>query len=42
LMRLTRTGSDSYREESLADVRFVPLIGAQGFATDERPRRAGR
>jgi protein-L-isoaspartate(D-aspartate) O-methyltransferase len=31
LVRLTRTGSTSYREEPLADVRFVPLIGAQGF-----------
>ena len=31
LMRLTRTGRDAYREEPLVDVRFVPLIGAQGF-----------
>jgi protein-L-isoaspartate(D-aspartate) O-methyltransferase len=42
LMRLTRTGSDAYEEESLANVRFVPLIGAQGFASDARPQRAGR
>jgi protein-L-isoaspartate(D-aspartate) O-methyltransferase len=33
LVRLTRMGATSYREESLADVRFVPLIGAQGFAS---------
>lgn len=31
LVRLTRMGDTSYREEPLADVRFVPLIGAQGF-----------
>lgn len=31
LMRLTRTGRESYREEPLIDVRFVPLIGEQGF-----------
>jgi protein-L-isoaspartate(D-aspartate) O-methyltransferase len=31
LVRLTRTGLESYREEPLVDVRFVPLIGAQGF-----------
>ncbi len=31
LVRITRTGRASYREESLVDVRFVPLIGAQGF-----------
>jgi protein-L-isoaspartate(D-aspartate) O-methyltransferase len=33
LLRLTRTGRESYREEPLVDVRFVPLIGAQGFAS---------
>jgi protein-L-isoaspartate(D-aspartate) O-methyltransferase len=31
LLCLTRTGPETYREESLVDVRFVPLIGAQGF-----------
>lgn len=31
LMRLIRTGESSYEEEALVDVRFVPLIGAQGF-----------
>jgi protein-L-isoaspartate(D-aspartate) O-methyltransferase len=32
LMRLTRTGATSYAQEPLVGVRFVPLIGAQGFA----------
>lgn len=31
LMRVTRTAADRYQQEALADVRFVPLIGAQGF-----------
>jgi len=31
LMRVTRIGLHRYQEEGLADVRFVPLIGAQGF-----------
>ena len=37
LMRLTRTSPSDYSEEPLVDVRFVPLIGAQGFA--RRPRK---
>lgn len=37
LMRLTRTRVDDYSEEALVDVRFVPLIGAQGFS--QRPRK---
>jgi len=37
LMRLTRTSQTGYSEEPLVDVRFVPLIGAQGFA--RRPRK---
>lgn len=32
LVRITRTGPDDYREERLAEVRFVPLIGEQGWA----------
>lgn len=39
LMRLTRTGPTSYEQEPLVGVRFVPLIGAQGFA---RSAAAGR
>lgn len=32
LVRVTRIGESEYREEPLSAVRFVPLIGAQGFA----------
>jgi protein-L-isoaspartate(D-aspartate) O-methyltransferase len=35
LKRLTRTGSDRYDEEDLGAVRFVPLIGAAGWAEPE-------
>ncbi|HEY2841339.1 MAG TPA: protein-L-isoaspartate(D-aspartate) O-methyltransferase [Pirellulales bacterium] len=31
LVRVTRTGAADYRREDLGDVRFVPLIGAQGW-----------
>jgi protein-L-isoaspartate(D-aspartate) O-methyltransferase len=31
LMRVTREGRDDFREEPLTQVRFVPLIGAQGW-----------
>lgn len=31
LLRITRTGPEQYEEESLASVRFVPLIGEQGW-----------
>lgn len=31
LVRVTRTTENTYREERLAGVRFVPLIGAEGF-----------
>ena len=31
LVRVTRTGPDDYRQEDLGTVRFVPLIGAQGW-----------
>ncbi|MFI5302883.1 MAG: erythromycin esterase family protein, partial [Polyangiales bacterium] len=37
LMRFTRESADEIREESLGDVRFVPLIGAQGW-DDASPR----
>ena len=43
LMCITRESETVYREESLTDVRFVPLIGEQGWAEDARiikpPRR---
>jgi protein-L-isoaspartate(D-aspartate) O-methyltransferase len=38
LVKVTRLAEDDYREEDLGAVRFVPLIGAQGW--DERGRRA--
>jgi protein-L-isoaspartate(D-aspartate) O-methyltransferase len=46
LMRITRVGEDEYRTESLADVRFVPLIGEEGWQPERREapsedRRAG-
>jgi protein-L-isoaspartate(D-aspartate) O-methyltransferase len=35
LVRLTRTGEDTFDREDLADVRFVPLIGEQGWEVEE-------
>jgi len=35
LKRVTRLGPDEYREEDLADVRFVPLVGAEGWQSTE-------
>lgn len=34
LVQVTRTGQDRYDEHDLGDVRFVPLIGAHGWAED--------
>ncbi len=31
LVRVTRTGPDDFRTESLCEVAFVPLLGAQGW-----------
>jgi Protein-L-isoaspartate carboxylmethyltransferase len=31
LVRVTRTGENDYEREGLGDVRFVPLIGVQGW-----------
>ncbi|MCP4317715.1 MAG: protein-L-isoaspartate(D-aspartate) O-methyltransferase [Hyphomicrobiales bacterium] len=45
LVRVTRTGEDEYRTEDIADVRFVPLVGAEGWAPEReipealQPRR---
>ena len=41
LVRVTRTGEDEFEEEDLLPVRFVPLIGEQGWPEDRelRPRR---
>ncbi len=35
LVRVTREADGSFRREDLGDVRFVPLIGAQGWAEEE-------
>jgi protein-L-isoaspartate(D-aspartate) O-methyltransferase len=32
LARITRTGDDTFTETNLGDVRFVPLVGAEGWA----------
>jgi len=31
LIRVTRIGEDEYRTENIADVRFVPLVGEEGW-----------
>jgi len=33
LVRVTRVSASEYRSEDIADVRFVPLIGEEGWAT---------
>ncbi len=33
LVRVTRVGQEDFRRESLSDVRFVPLIGAQAWSS---------
>lgn len=35
LVRVRRVGPDGFRRESLGAVRFVPLVGAQGWRTKE-------
>src|SRR5208282_5345385 len=44
LVRVTRIAQGEYRREDLADVRFVPLLGEEGWAPEEtaptRVRRA--
>jgi protein-L-isoaspartate(D-aspartate) O-methyltransferase len=44
MVRVTRISQDEYRSEDIADVRFVPLIGEQGWEDTKaegraRPRR---
>jgi protein-L-isoaspartate(D-aspartate) O-methyltransferase len=41
LVRVTRIGADRWKEEDLCGVRFVPLVGAEGW-TEERPRATPR
>lgn len=38
LVRVTRISENRYEREDLADVRFVPLIGQEGWAPTERDR----
>jgi len=38
LVRVTRTAADRFESEDLADVRFVPLIGAEGWPQEEAER----
>ena len=38
LLRLVRTGADTYEREDLGEVAFVPLIGAEGWP-DKEPAR---
>jgi protein-L-isoaspartate(D-aspartate) O-methyltransferase len=40
LMRVTRVSEHEYKMEELADVRFVPLVGAEGWAA--RGQRAAK
>jgi protein-L-isoaspartate(D-aspartate) O-methyltransferase len=40
LVRVTKRGPDDFKEEALTPVRFVPLIGEQGWPEEERVLRA--
>jgi protein-L-isoaspartate(D-aspartate) O-methyltransferase len=37
LVRVTRVAADKYREEAIGDVRFVPLVGAEGWREPAAP-----
>ncbi|HEX5184097.1 MAG TPA: protein-L-isoaspartate(D-aspartate) O-methyltransferase [Allosphingosinicella sp.] len=37
LVKVTRTGADAYEEEDLGPVRFVPLIGREGWRGPDAP-----
>jgi len=37
LVRATRTSDDKFTTEDIADVRFVPLVGQEGWAPEELP-----
>jgi protein-L-isoaspartate(D-aspartate) O-methyltransferase len=38
LVRITRKGPEDFQEETLTQVRFVPLIGAEGWSEPQRVR----
>jgi protein-L-isoaspartate(D-aspartate) O-methyltransferase len=38
LIRITRVSEEKFVSEDIADVRFVPLIGAQGWSSDREGR----
>ncbi len=42
LVRVTRISEDEYKREDLADVRFVPLVGEEGWEAAEEQRQAVR
>jgi protein-L-isoaspartate(D-aspartate) O-methyltransferase len=42
LVRVTRVSDDEFEMEDLADVRFVPLLGEEGWAPDTLPAGARR
>src|SRR5713226_6976211 len=42
LLRVTREGETTFRQEALGVVRFVPLIGAQGWPARKPSRRGQR
>ena len=42
LVRLTRVSAGEYRSEDIADVRFVPLIGEEGWIEKDHGRLAQR
>ena len=37
LIRVTRTSNATFKSEDIADVRFVPLVGKEGWAPEELP-----
>jgi protein-L-isoaspartate(D-aspartate) O-methyltransferase len=40
LVRITRVSEQDFKREDLADVRFVPLVGEEGWGPDGRPAPA--
>ncbi len=40
LVRVTRVSKSEYKQEDLADVRFVPLVGAEGWKPKEKSASA--